>query len=563
MTDLSIALAQINPIVGDLAGNTEKILTVWKQAEGDIILFPEMIVCGYPPEDLVLKPFFLARVRETVEALIGESKHVESAAVIGCPWEIEGQVYNVVHLIQSGEIIATQAKVHLPNYGVFDEARIFKAGALPDVITFKNTKIGILVCEDMWFDDVAAHLKAQGAKILLVPNASPFEISKGTARFELAKQRVKDTGIPLVYVNQIGGQDELVFDGGSFVMDAEGAVVCRLKAFEEDIYHYCHPERSEAKSKDLKNSKDLSTTVLRASAQDDNCELIYKALCLGLKDYVGKNGFKGVLIGLSGGIDSAISAAIACDALGAENVHCVMMPSQFTSQDSLDDAKALADNLGCTYEVISIETVMRAFEDILNSPPQSPPPAGGKSATHSGGERLSGVAHENMQSRSRGLILMALSNSTGKMVLSTGNKSEVAVGYATLYGDMCGGYNVLKDLYKTQVYAVSNWVNRDNEIIPTRIITKAPTAELRDNQTDQDSLPEYEVLDDILECLIEHDMGIEDIIAHGHKKDEVMRVWRLLDIAEYKRHQAPPGVKITSRSFGRDRRYPITNKFRN
>ena len=533
--NFSITLAQLNPTVGDLAGNKAKVLNVWREAESDLVLFSEMIVCGYPPEDLVLKPFFLKRVRETVDALVQESKGFKAAALIGCPWVIDGKTYNAVHLIHDGKIIATQTKCHLPNYGVFDEARIFATGTLPAPMEFNGKKLGVLICEDMWFADTAAQLKDQGAEILLVPNGSPFEISKSETRFDLARKRVAETGLPLVYVNQVGGQDELVFDGGSFVMNADGEIVFRLKAFEEDVVVYCHSARETEESQ---NTKGDSSSL---PPRNDNA-VIYKALCLGLKDYVLKNGFSGVLIGLSGGIDSALSAVVACDALGAKNVHCVMMPSQFTSQNSLDDAKAMADNLGCPYEIIPIAAPMAAFESVIPD--------------------LSDVAHENMQSRSRGLILMALSNSSGKMVLSTGNKSEVAVGYATLYGDMCGGYNVLKDLYKTQVYAVSEWINRDQEIIPARIITKAPTAELRDNQLDQDSLPPYEVLDDILECLIEHDMDVSEIAVRGHAEDEVPRVWRLLDIAEYKRRQAPPGVKITSRSFGRDRRYPITNKFR-
>ncbi len=522
MTHLpSITLAQINPTVGDLEGNQAQILDVWEQAESDLVVFPEMVSCGYPPEDLVLKPFFLERVRAQVQALCAASKGFKAGAIIGCPWVIDGATYNVVHLIHGGAIIATQVKYNLPNYGVFDEARIFKAGPLPAPIDFNGAKLGVLICEDMWYPDAAAHLHKHGAEILIVPNASPFETTKGQTRLELAQMRARETGLPLVYVNQVGGQDELVFDGGSFVLDAKGALTHHAPLFEKSI-----------------TTSDDTAVVDILSAE----EKIYAALRLGLKDYTRKNGFSGVVLGLSGGIDSAISAVVACDALGAENVHCVMMPSPFTSQESLDDAKALADTLGCAYDILPIEPAMEAFEDIIPD--------------------LNGVAHENMQSRTRGLILMALSNSSGKMLLSTGNKSEMAVGYATLYGDMNGGFNVLKDVYKTQVYDVSRWVNRDEEIIPERIITKAPTAELRENQTDQDSLPEYDVLDDILSCLIEHDMGLEEITQRGHSADEVSRVWRMLDLAEYKRRQAPPGVKITSRSFGRDRRYSITNKFR-
>ncbi len=535
--NLSITLAQLNPTVGDLEGNARKILEVWEKAESDLVLFPEMIVCGYPPEDLVLKPFFLKRVRAQVEEICKTSKGFKASAIIGCPWVIDGETYNVVHLIHGGKIITTQTKYNLPNYGVFDEARIFEAGPLPDPIEFNGAKLGVLICEDMWTPDVAAHLKRGGAEILLVPNASPFETTKSETRLDLAQKRVAETGLPLVYVNQVGGQDELVFDGGSFVLDASGVLTHHAPLFEADVSTIRHPEMFAL--------KDLTNRPIDPSARalQDDSALIYRALVLGLRDYTRKNGFKGVLLGLSGGIDSALTAVIAVDALGAKNVYCVMMPSPFTSQDSLDDAKAQAEKLGCAYEILSIEPAMKAFESIIPD--------------------LKGVAHENMQSRARGLILMALSNSSGKMLLSTGNKSEMAVGYATLYGDMNGGFNVLKDLYKTQVYALSNWVNREKEIIPARIITKAPSAELRNNQTDQDSLPPYDVLDDILECLIEHDMGLDEIVKRGHAEGEVRRVWRMLDMAEYKRRQAPPGVKITSRSFGRDRRYPITNKFTN
>jgi NAD+ synthase len=521
---LSLTLAQLNPVVGDLAYNRDKILAAWKESKADLVVFPELVVCGYPPEDLVLKPLFLKKVEEIIAEICEASKKFKAAAVVTMPWVIDGKKYNALHVIEGGKILYTQAKHLLPNYGVFDEQRVFAAGPLPKPFTFRGHKLGLLICEDLWFPDVASHLKQHGAEILISPNGSPYEVTKDETRVDIVRARAKETGLPIVYVNQVGGQDELVFDGASFIVDQNGAVIFQAKEFAEGIYDVV-----------------LDGSALNMAPHAPPEEELYGALVLGLKDYIAKNNFPGVLLGLSGGIDSGISAVIAADALGAENVHCVMMPSRFTSQDSLDDAAALAKNLGCPYEIISIEKPMAAFEHII--------------------PKLSGVAHENSQSRIRGLILMALSNASGKMVLSTGNKSEMAVGYATLYGDMNGGYNVLKDLYKMQVYALSKWRNAQDNVIPNRILTKVPTAELRENQTDQDSLPPYEVLDDILECLIEHEMAPAEIAKRGHDIATVNKVWKMLDRAEYKRRQAPPGVKITSRAFGRDRRYPITNGF--
>jgi NAD+ synthase len=516
--DLSITLAQLNPIVGDIAGNCTKIRDVWEQAEStDLIVFSELIVSGYPPEDLLLKPSFISAVREAVYDLIEESNHHAPALLISAPWDIDGALYNAALLIEHGQLIAVRAKHHLPNYGVFDEKRLFVAGPLPDPVTFRGLQLGVMICEDMWNTDVSSHLKSRGAEILICLNASPFEIDKRAQRLAKAKACALETGLAFIYVNQVGGQDELVFDGGSFVMNTDGEIVQQLAWFEE-----CADEMGAPSCEGL----------------DDEAYL-YNALVTGLGDYVDKNGFKGVLLGLSGGIDSALSAAIAVDALGADRVRCVMMPSRYTSKDSLDDASILARNLGVRLETISIEGAVKAFHGIL-------PADGGD------------IMFQNIQSRTRGLILMALSNASGYMVLSTGNKSEMAVGYATLYGDMCGGFNALKDLYKGQVYSLSRW--RD-DVIPERIITKAPTAELKANQTDQDNLPEYDVLDHILQCLIEHDMSVQDIIALGHDADDVERVARMLHGVEYKRRQSSPGVKVTSRAFGRDRRYPITHKF--
>ncbi len=531
MKDLSITLAQINPTVGDLAANAQKILRVWAESADDLVVFPELVLCGYPPEDLVINPNFITAIERKIDHICKSSVDFAAAALITCPWRIDGAVYNCALLIEYGAIKAITAKHELPNYGVFDELRVFSAGALPSPIDFRGSRLGIMICEDMWFDRVAGHLKAQGAEILIIPNGSPWRIGKEAVRDAHAKARVGETGLPLVYVNQIGGQDELVFDGHSFVMNANGQIVLRLQEFEEDTATYCHPE---PQANDLK-----SQTKDPLASPHDNTQSVYKALTLGLRDYVNKNGFPGILLGLSGGIDSALAAAIAVDAIGADHVKAYMLPSPYTSQDSLDDAKECAQSLGISYEIISIKPAMQAFESSVPN--------------------LHGIAHENMQSRSRGVILMALSNASGHMLLTTGNKSEMAVGYATLYGDMNGGFNALKDVYKTQVYALSKWRNDQGRVIPERIITKAPSAELRDNQTDQDSLPDYDVLDDILLGLIEHQDSLEIIAARGHDLTVIEKVARLLRLSEYKRYQAPPGTKITTRAFSRDRRYPMTN----
>jgi NAD+ synthase len=526
---LTLTLAQINPIVGDVDYNRDKIIACWKNSTADLVVFPELVASGYPLEDLVLKPLFLDKIEETIKELCAASKNFGAAAIITAPLLIEGKIYNGLHLIENGRILHTQTKHHLPNYGVFDEKRVFSSGPLPSPIDFRGYRLGLLICEDLWFEDVAAHLKKQEAEILIAPHGSPFEINKHTRRLEIARARASETNLPILFVNQIGGQDELVFDGASFVMDGQGNIVLQMACFEEDIKPLSLPLRSFP----LSEGRGIK-------GEGDPLKKIYSALSLGLKDYVIKNNFSGVLLGLSGGIDSAITAVIAADVLGSQNVHCVMLPSRFTGQESLDDAAALAQNLGCPYEIISIEEPFKALENLID---------------------LQGLAHENSQSRLRGLILMALSNASGKMLLSTGNKSEMAVGYATLYGDMNGGFNVLKDIYKTQVYALSKWRNAQGSVIPERIITKIPTAELRENQTDQDSLPPYDVLDDILECLIEGEMSVDEILKRGHDKAVILKVWRMLDRAEYKRRQSCPGVKITTRAFGRDRRYPITNNF--
>jgi NAD+ synthase len=540
---LHITLAQINPTVGALQDNLKLILKTWDAvpANTDLVVFPELVVTGYPPEDLVLKPSFIDAVEDIVEQVIAASKTRNAAIVLTAPWRKEGRVYNAAHLIQGGKIIGSVCKYNLPNYGVFDERRIFASGPLPSAIEFKGHTLGIMICEDMWFPDSAAALKKAGAEMLIVPNGSPFHIGKKNERHAHAAARIKETELPLLYINQVGGQDDLVFDGGSFAMNEKATIIAQGPYFEEDLHHTLWDKNDNGHWRCV---SDHSVTHM------EEPEEIYRACMLALRDYVTKNGFPGVLIGMSGGIDSALSAVLAVDALGAEMVRCVMMPSPFTSKESLKDAEECSDSLDVHYEVRSIEPAMKAFE-----------------ATIPG---LSGLAHENMQSRARGLILMSMSNAMGHMVLTTGNKSEMAVGYATLYGDMCGGYNALKDLYKIQVYELATWRNANKPqgsfgpegmVIPERIITKAPTAELRHGQLDQDSLPPYEILDGILEGLIEHDLSVSEIVARGYERDTVLKIWKLLDRAEYKRRQSAPGVKVNARAFGRDRRYPITNLF--
>ena len=551
MTDhIAIALAQVNPVVGDIDGNLEKLREARREAAAlgaDLVVFSELTVSGYPPEDLVLKPFFLDVVEAGVAKLAEETGDGGPAMIIGAPWRQEGGTYNAALLLDGGKIAGLRFKHDLPNYGVFDEKRVFAAGPVPGPISFRGVRLGLMVCEDMWTPDVTECLEESGAEILVVPNGSPYESDKLDERLSLAVARVTESGLPLIYVNQVGGQDELVFDGASFVLGADTALKAQAPAFRSHVL-------LTQWSRDADADGWLCTVADRA-APAEGLEALYGAMVLGLRDYVNKNRFPGVLLGLSGGIDSALSAVVAVDALGPERVHCVMMPSPYTSTESLEDAAELAALIGARLDEVSIEPAMGAFGTMLE------PLFNGTD---------SGTTEENIQARSRGLTLMALSNKQGAMVLSTGNKSEMSVGYATLYGDMCGGYSVLKDVYKTTVFELSRWRNQVHpadvlgpagRVIPERIITKPPSAELKPDQTDQDTLPPYDALDDILQCLIEHEMGVADIVSRGHDQQTVNRVWRMLDRAEYKRRQAPPGVKLTRRSFGRDRRYPITNAF--
>ncbi|MFH1157266.1 MAG: NAD+ synthase [Pseudomonadota bacterium] len=542
----TITLAQLNPTVGDIPGNIRKIRDVYAQHKGqaDLIAFPEMVVTGYPTDDLVLKPFFIDRVMKGVEQLATEIDGSGAGLLISAPWREDGKIYNTALLLHDGKIVARRFKHHLPNYGVFDEMRVYAAGGLPLPVDFRGARLGVMTCEDMWYPDVAAYLKKNGAEILIVPNGSPFEVDKTHLRMQTAQARVSESGLPLLYLNQVGGQDELVFDGASFVLDHKGKVLTQLPSHREYATMTIW-ERGATWT-----CKSCETT----HAPPVGAESIYRTLMLGLRDYVGKNGFPGVLLGMSGGIDSALSAVIAVDALGPDHVRCFMMPSPYTSKESVDDAAECSDLLGIRHGSVSIRPAMDAFDAMLKD----------------AGQNNLGITAENVQARSRGMFLMAMSNATGYMVLSTGNKSEMSVGYATLYGDMCGGYNVLKDVYKMTVFKLCKWRNQVHpsgakgpagRVIPERIITKPPSAELSPGQKDEDSLPPYAVLDDILYCLIEEEMGLEDIVARGHAPEMVNRVWKMLDRAEYKRRQACPGVKISHKAFGRDRRYPITNKF--
>jgi NAD+ synthase len=551
MTDtLAMALAQINPTVGDLAGNAAKIRAARARAaseKADIVIFPELIVTGYPPEDLVLKPAFQQAVESTINALAAETGDGGPALLVGAPWLSQGKLYNAALLLDGGKIAATRFKHDLPNYGVFDEKRVFAAGPLPGPIAFRGVRLGVMVCEDMWTPDTAECLAESGAEMLIVPNGSPYESDKVDERLNLSVKRVTENGLPIVYVNQVGGQDELVFDGASFVLNADCKLAAQLPSWEEAVRltRWTRGGNGQWWCAAGETVKPLP-----------RIEEIYRALVTGLRDYVTKNRFPGVILGLSGGIDSALTAAIAVDALGADAVRAFMMPSPYTSRESLDDAEGCAKRLGIRLDTVSIEPAMKAFGAMLG------PLFTGTNAD---------ITEENIQSRARGITLMALSNKFGHMVVSTGNKSEMSVGYATLYGDMCGGYAVLKDVYKTTVFELSRWRNAASlaalrgpvgEVMPERVITKPPTAELKPDQTDEASLGPYAKLDDILTCLVEREMPVADIVARGHDEAYVKRVWRMLDLAEYKRRQAPPGVKITRRAFGRDRRYPITNGFR-
>jgi NAD+ synthase len=547
MTDvLTIALAQLNPTVGDIEGNLARIRGARNAAGAcDLLVCAELALIGYPPEDLVMRPAVVQATRQAVHELAAETR-TGPAILVTTPWRDGDAVYNAAVLLDQGQIAAVRYKCELPNYGVFDEKRVFAAGPLPDVVEFRGVRLGIPICEDIWYPTVVAHLAKQGAEMLIVPNGSPFEREKAGRRIALSTDRVRETGLPLLYINQVGGQDELVFDGGSFVVGSDEAVAVRCPMWTEVT-------RVTAWTRSARGWTCAPQPLPPLPDEPGNT---YQALMVGLRDYVNKNRFPGVLLGLSGGIDSALTAAVAVDAIGAERVLGVRLPSRFTSEDSQVDADVSAHRLGMRLETVAIGGVVQAIEQAL-----APLFAG----------RPRDIAEENIQARARGLLLMAVSNKFGSMLLTTGNKSEMSVGYATLYGDMCGGYSVLKDLYKTEVYALAEWRNRcvpegglgpAGEVVPQNVLTKAPTAELRPNQKDQDSLPEYAELDAMLNGLVEQERSVDEIASDGHPRDVVSRTQNMLFTAEYKRRQAPPGVKTSSRSFGRDRRYPITNRFR-
>src|SRR5246127_2181083 len=552
--ELKITLAQLNPTVGDIEGNAGKARAARARgaADGaDLVVLPELFIPGYPPEDLVLKPAFQAACRAAVETLARETADGGPAMLIGSPWVEERFLYNACALLEGGRIAAMRYKANLPNYGVFDEKRLFARGPAAGPMTVKGVRVGVPICEDIWleesseYENVVECLAETGAEIIVVPNGSPYARDKTDIRLSIAVARVTESGLPLIYLNQVGGQDEVVYDGASFALNGDLSVAAQLPAFVENTTTLVWE-----KSGDEWRCSGPVAPQLEGDAAD------YAACMLGLRDYVRKNGFPGVLLGISGGIDSALCAAIAVDALGKDAVRGVMLPYRFTAQVSIDDAAILAKALDIHYEVLPIAQAVEGFEGIL-------------AGTFKGLPR--DITEENLQARTRGTLLMAISNKTGAMVVTTGNKSEMSVGYATLYGDMNGGFNPIKDIYKTEVFRLSSLRNAwkpdaalgpSGEVIPVNIITRPPTAELRENQTDQDSLPPYDILDAILERLVEREQPLAAIIAEGFDREVVTRIDRLLNIAEYKRRQAAPGVKVTRRNFGRDRRYPITNRFR-
>ena len=546
---LKIVLAQLNPVVGDVKGNAQKLINIRSNLNNniDIIVVPELYISGYPIDDLVLRDDFLELVGHQLNELAKLTNDGKAAIIIGAPRKEKDTIRNSVFVLDEGEIIAFRDKHNLPNSGVFDEQRIFSQGPLSGPVKVRDVLIGLPICEDIWTETVVECLCETGADIILSINASPYTIKKRDQRMSVAVSRVLESKLPLIYLNRVGGQDELVFDGSSFCLSYDGSLTCQLHDFKE--------ETSEITIEKKDNNWVFKAEINNVSS---NLEGLYKALVMGVRDYVNNNNFPGVVLGMSGGIDSALVAAIATDALGPELVKAIMMPSPYTSNDSLEDAKNASSKLGIEYSDLDIKDGMRVIENILQD--------------FKGPIVKSGIAEENIQSRLRGLVLMAISNKYGPMVLATGNKSEYAVGYATLYGDMCGGFAVIKDLWKTHVFALCKWRNLnkpedflgpDGIVIPERIITKPPSAELRDDQKDTDSLPEYDILDAILQKLVEDDFSVNQIISEGFNAEEVKRVSMLLSRSEYKRFQSAPGPKVTEKAFGRDRRYPLTSGFRN
>ncbi len=544
-------MAQTSQRVGDLAANMAMMRAVRaRHPAADLILYPELQLVGYPPEDLVLKPALAERAAIMLDELAADTADGGSAMLVGSvERDDDGQLYNIIALLDQGRVVARRRKHDLPNYGTFDEKRVFAAGPLPDPVLWRGISIGLPICEDGWLPHVCRHLADAGAQLLISVNGSPYEIDKDDRRLtQVFAARVAETGLPLIFLNRVGGQDELVFDGCSFILNADGSTAHRLPDWQE-------VEVASHWTRDADGGWRCAPGGL--AQWDVHPADLYAAMVVALRDYVDTNGFPGVVLGMSGGIDSAICAAIAADALGSERVWCVMLPSRFTSEASLTDAAAAAQMIGCRHDTIPIAPAVAAFDEML---------AG------SFADRDVDIAEENVQSRIRGVTLMALSNKFGHMLLTTGNKSEMSVGYATIYGDMAGGYNPLKDAYKTSVFALARWRNAHVPrlsknpvfpVMPDAIITKPPSAELRPDQKDEDSLPPYAELDLMLHGFIEEDLSVDAIVArHGFDRDVVARIERLIAIAEYKRRQAPPGVKLSRRNFGRDRRYPITHGFR-
>jgi len=539
VAELRIVMAQINPLVGDIDGNTDKVVAAAIRArdeyQADAVLFPELVLCGYPPEDLLLRPGLALRVVHGLERIKREVKGID--VILGYPRRATGGLYNAASLLRDGKVVATYHKQHLPNYSVFDEKRYFTPGkAAPCIVEIKGVQVAIVICEDVWLPQPLQQAREAGAKLALILNASPYRIHKGQEREEVLRERAEESGLPAIYVNLVGGQDELVFDGESFVIGSDGRVIQRAPAFEEGLY----PVTLEVRVEKVVPRPGECAPVLSEEAS------VYQALVLAVRDYVRKNGFPGVVIGLSGGIDSALTLTVAVDALGADRVEAVMMPSRYTRPISLEDAQHQARSLAVEYRIIPIEKVYRAFleslaEEFLGTRPDT--------------------TEENIQARCRGVILMAISNKRHKMVLTTGNKSEMAVGYATLYGDMAGGFDVLKDVPKTLVFRLASYRNTLSEVIPQRVIERPPSAELAPDQEDTDTLPPYPVLDGILELYVEQDKCVDEIVAAGYDEVTVRKVVRMVDRNEYKRRQAPPGPRVTRRAFGRDRRYPITSGF--
>ena len=546
---LKIALAQLNPLVGDVSGNIDKLISIRSGLtdDVDILVAPELYVSGYPIDDLVLREDFLNLVEKEINKLANSTRDQKSAIIVGAPRKDKNSIKNSVFVIENGEVISIKDKYELPNTGVFDEQRIFKQGSLEDCVNIKGVKFGLPICEDIWEKTVLERLSKSGAEIIIAINASPFTVSKNEERESIATLRVKETKLPIVYLNRTGGQDELIFDGSSFALNHDGKKFYSSSEFKEET-----DEINFQKT----NGKWLGEGNLNNSTS--STERLYKALVLGLRDYVNNNKFPGVVLGLSGGVDSALVAAVATDAFGSDLVQAIMLPSPFTGDISLNDAKEAAELLNIKYSNLKISEAMKIVESILGD--------------FKGPSFEPGITEENIQSRLRGLLLMALSNRYGYMVLATGNKSEYAVGYSTLYGDMCGGYAPIKDVWKTDVFKLCNWRNKNysdlfkgpkGKVIPTNIINKAPTAELRDNQKDTDSLPEYNILDEILKGLVEDEISVEKIVSKGFDRKVVEKTAQLLARSEYKRFQAAPGPKVTNKAFGRDRRFPLTSGFRN